>query len=59
MSGVVSLTVPKWIASIAWFTCFKGAVRIQIINECVGLVFKCTADDVRDGKCIAQTGEQM
>lgn len=55
----MSLNVPRWLAAIAWGTCFKAAVKIQIINECVGLVFKCSAQEVLDGKCIAQTGSQM
>lgn len=58
-AGVVSLNVPRWLAAIAWGTPFKGAVKVQIINECVGLVFRCSPQDVADGKCVAQTGDQM
>lgn len=59
ISGVVSLNVPRWLAAIAWSTPFKAAVKIQIINECVGLVFNCTPEEIADGKCVAQTGAQM
>ncbi|BEI93776.1 uncharacterized protein CcaverHIS019_0602350 [Cutaneotrichosporon cavernicola] len=58
-AGLVSLNVPRWLAAIAWGTPFKGAIKVQLINECVGLVFDCSAQQVSDGKCIAQTGEQI
>lgn len=59
ISGVVSLNVPKWLAAISWFTPMKPATKIEIINECVGLRFRCTAQDVLDGRCIAPTGEAL
>lgn len=55
----MSLTIPRWLAAIAWASCAKGAVRVQVINECVGLVFECTEEDIVSGKCVAETGEQM
>lgn len=59
ISGVVSLNVPRWLAGIAWGTPFKAAVKIQVINECVGLVFRCTREDIESGRCVAQSGEQV
>lgn len=59
ISGVVSLNVPRWLAAIAWFTPMKPAIKIEIINECIGLVFRCSAADLADGRCIAPTGEAL
>jgi hypothetical protein len=36
-----------------------AAVKIQIINEAVGLRLSCTAAELADGFCVASTGEQM
>jgi ABC-type multidrug transport system permease subunit len=58
-AGVVSLNVPRWLAAISWGTPFKAAVKVQLINECVGLVFRCSPEEVASGKCVAQTGEQI
>ncbi|WVW79872.1 hypothetical protein I302_101842 [Kwoniella bestiolae CBS 10118] len=59
VSGVISLSVPTWLAGLAWGTCVKAATRIQIINESVGLVFECTPDEISSGACVAQSGEQL
>lgn len=59
ISGVVSLNVPRWLAAIAWGTPMKAATKIQVINECVGLVFKCSQEDIKEGRCVAQSGEQV
>jgi hypothetical protein len=59
ISGVISLNVPRWLAGIAWVTCFKAAVKIQVINECIGLVLRCSPAEIANGKCIATSGEQM
>ncbi|KAL1410291.1 hypothetical protein Q8F55_004297 [Vanrija albida] len=59
ISGIMSLSVPKWMADVAWFTCYKAAVRIQVINEYLGLKFNCTPEEVSTGKCIAQNGGQV
>ncbi|ODN87104.1 ABC transporter [Cryptococcus wingfieldii CBS 7118] len=59
VSGVISLSVPKWLAAIAWGTCVKAATRIQIINEAAGLVFHCTEEEVSSGACVAQSGDQL
>ncbi|WWC59875.1 uncharacterized protein I303_102437 [Kwoniella dejecticola CBS 10117] len=59
ISGVISLSVPTWLAGLAWGTCVKAATRIQIINESVGLVFNCTPDQISSGACVAQSGEQL
>ncbi|WWC87631.1 uncharacterized protein L201_002521 [Kwoniella dendrophila CBS 6074] len=59
VSGVISLSVPTWLAAIAWGTCVKAATRIQIINESVGLMFNCTQDQISSGACVAQSGEQL
>ncbi|WWD16853.1 hypothetical protein CI109_101285 [Kwoniella shandongensis] len=59
VSGVISLSVPTWLAGLAWGTCVKAATRVQIINESVGLIFKCTEADIASGKCVAQSGEQL
>ncbi|WWC68886.1 uncharacterized protein I206_102822 [Kwoniella pini CBS 10737] len=59
VSGVISLSVPTWLAALAWGTCVKAATRIQIINESVGLVFNCTPDEISSGTCVAQSGEQL
>ncbi|KAK6907065.1 hypothetical protein I203_101054 [Kwoniella mangroviensis CBS 8507] len=59
VSGVISLSVPTWLAGLAWGTCVKAATRIQIINESVGLVFNCTDEEISSGACVAQSGEQL
>ncbi|WVO24277.1 uncharacterized protein IAS62_005641 [Cryptococcus decagattii] len=59
VSGVISLSVPAWLAAIAWGTCVKPATRVQIINEAVGLVFHCTTEEISSGACVAQSGEQL
>ncbi|GMK58369.1 hypothetical protein CspeluHIS016_0504010 [Cutaneotrichosporon spelunceum] len=58
-AGLVSLNVPRWLAAISWATPFKSVIKVQLINECVGLVFDCSPQQVVDGKCIAQTGAQV
>ncbi|KAK8861246.1 hypothetical protein IAR55_002065 [Kwoniella newhampshirensis] len=59
VSGVISLSVPAWLAGLAWGTCVKAATRVQIINEAVGLVFHCSETDIQIGTCVAQSGEQL
>ncbi|WVQ77432.1 hypothetical protein IAR50_007118 [Cryptococcus sp. DSM 104548] len=59
VSGVISLSVPTWLAAIAWGTCVKAATRIQIINEAAGLVFNCSEEEVSSGACVAQSGDQL
>ncbi|WVF67064.1 hypothetical protein IAT40_001808 [Kwoniella sp. CBS 6097] len=59
VSGVISLSVPTWLAAIAWGTCVKAATRIQIINESVGLKFTCSEEEISSGACVAQNGEQL
>ncbi|OXG10187.1 ABC transporter family protein [Cryptococcus neoformans Ze90-1] len=59
VSGVISLSVPAWLAAIAWGTCVKAATRVQIINEAVGLEFHCTNEEISSGACVAQSGEQL
>ncbi|KAK4686772.1 hypothetical protein P7C73_g3345, partial [Tremellales sp. Uapishka_1] len=59
VSGVISLSVPRWLADIAWGMCLKPATRIQIINEAVGLKFNCSAAQLASGDCVAQSGEQL
>ncbi|OCF32364.1 ABC transporter [Kwoniella heveanensis BCC8398] len=59
VSGVISLSVPNWLAGLAWGTCVKAATRIQIINEAVGLKFNCTEEEISSGSCVAQNGEQL
>ncbi|WRT65356.1 uncharacterized protein IL334_002299 [Kwoniella shivajii] len=59
VSGVISLSVPTWLAGLAWGTCVKAATRVQIINESVGLVFNCTQDQISSGACVAQSGDQL
>lgn len=59
ISGVVSLSLPDWLSAVAWATCVKGAVLVQVINECIGLEFTCSDQDIADGQCVATTGEQM
>ncbi|ORY27652.1 P-loop containing nucleoside triphosphate hydrolase protein [Naematelia encephala] len=59
ISGVISLSVPNWLSAIAWGTCVKVATHVQVINETIGLKFYCTAAEIQNGECVAQTGEQM
>ncbi|WVQ94560.1 hypothetical protein IAU59_001640 [Kwoniella sp. CBS 9459] len=59
VSGVISLSVPNWLAAIAWGTCVKAATRIQIINESIGLQFNCSEAEISSGACVAQNGEQL
>lgn len=55
----MSLNVPKWLAAISWFTSMKPATKIEIINECIGLKFNCSPQDIVDGRCIAPNGEAL
>lgn len=72
-SGVISLSVPSWLAAvsplhgteedadvkIAWGFALKAATRILIINESLGLQFNCSTEEIQSGVCVAQTGEQL
>ncbi|KAJ6569618.1 P-loop containing nucleoside triphosphate hydrolase protein [Mycena capillaripes] len=58
-SGILSLSVPFWLQVIAWGTPLKAAQRLTFINECTGLQFHCSADDITAGICTAQSGEQL
>ncbi|KAF7367371.1 ABC transporter protein [Mycena sanguinolenta] len=58
-SGILSLSVPFWLSVIAWGTPLKPTQRLQFINECEGLQFHCTQDDITSGVCTAQSGEQL
>lgn len=29
ISGIMSLSVPTWMADVAWFTCYKGAFKTK------------------------------
>lgn len=44
---------------LAWGFTLKGATKIQIINEAVGLVFNCSEEEIQSGECVAQSGEQL
>jgi len=58
-SGILSLSVPYWLQIIAWGTPLKPTQRMQLINECEGLQFHCSAADISAGICTAQSGEQL
>ncbi|KAF7367373.1 Pleiotropic drug resistance proteins (PDR1-15), ABC superfamily [Mycena sanguinolenta] len=58
-SGILSLSVPFWLSVIAWGTPLKPTQHLQFINECEGLQFHCTQDDITSGVCTAQSGEQL
>ncbi|KAJ6548866.1 P-loop containing nucleoside triphosphate hydrolase protein [Mycena capillaripes] len=58
-SGILSLSVPFWLQVIAWGTPLKAAQRLIFINECTGLQFRCSADDIAAGICTAQSGEEL
>ncbi|KAJ6501512.1 P-loop containing nucleoside triphosphate hydrolase protein [Mycena vitilis] len=58
-SGILSLSVPFWLQVIAWGTPLKPVQRLTFINECQGLQFYCSADDIAAGICTAQSGEQL
>lgn len=59
ISGLVSLSMPSWLAAIAWATPMKGATRIQFINEVSGLQFKCDETSIQSGECVATEGDQL
>ncbi|KAG8923585.1 hypothetical protein FRC00_006062 [Tulasnella sp. 408] len=59
LSGVVSVSLPKWLGILAWSTTLKYSTRIVMINEAVGLRLHCTDDEVMYGQCLVQTGEQL
>ncbi|EIW69228.1 hypothetical protein TREMEDRAFT_31078 [Tremella mesenterica DSM 1558] len=59
ISGVVSLSLPAWLGGLAWAFCTKAATRVQIINECLGLMFNCTNEEIQSGVCIARSGDQL
>jgi len=58
-SGFVSLSVPNWLAAMAWATPVKAAGKVQFINECIGLKFYCDTDSIVSGKCVATSGEDL
>jgi hypothetical protein len=47
------------IIQLAWGFTLKGATKIQIINEAVGLMFNCSQGEIESGACVAQSGEQL
>ncbi|KAL7419907.1 hypothetical protein Q5752_005823 [Cryptotrichosporon argae] len=59
ISGAISLSVPGWLAGIAWATCVKPATRVQLINECRGLTFDCTQAEIDSGACVATSGAEI
>jgi hypothetical protein len=52
-------TVVRADHQLAWAFTLKGATKIQIINEAVGLMFKCSPEEIQSGACVAQSGEQL
>ncbi|CAK5265002.1 unnamed protein product, partial [Mycena citricolor] len=58
-SGILSLAVPFWLQVIAWGTPLKSSQRVQFINECEGLQFRCSPADITQGICTAVSGEQL
>lgn len=49
----------KLTTQLAWGFTLKGATKIQIINEAVGLMFTCSPEEIQSGACVAQSGEQL
>lgn len=58
-SGLVSLSVPKWLQAIAWCAPIKPAARLLIINEASRLHLNCSPESIQSGACLIQTGEDM
>ncbi|KAL7410573.1 P-loop containing nucleoside triphosphate hydrolase protein [Mrakia frigida] len=59
ISGIISLSVPDWLAGIAWITPIKPASKVQFINECRNLVFNCDAESISSGACVATSGNEL
>ncbi|KAG8951402.1 hypothetical protein FRC04_006173 [Tulasnella sp. 424] len=59
LSGVVSVSLPQWLGTLAWSTTLKLSTRIVMVNEAVGLRLHCTDEEVMGGQCLVQTGEQL
>lgn len=58
-SSVLSASIPKFIADIAWVFPMKYSARIELINEMRGMMFDCTAESITNGECTAATGQQV
>ncbi|KAM0752952.1 P-loop containing nucleoside triphosphate hydrolase protein [Meredithblackwellia eburnea MCA 4105] len=59
LNGIISVTLPHWLAVIGWVGPGKPQSYLNIINEMSGLVFNCTDDEVQSGLCIYKTGDQL
>ncbi|CDZ97680.1 Pleiotropic drug resistance proteins (PDR1-15), ABC superfamily [Phaffia rhodozyma] len=59
ISGIISLSVPNWLAGIAWVTPLKAATKIQFINEARNLTFSCSPESIESGACVATSGNDL
>ncbi|KAH9905520.1 P-loop containing nucleoside triphosphate hydrolase protein [Fomitopsis serialis] len=57
--GIISVTLPRWLAVISWGSALTYQARVAFINEFSGLVFNCTQEQLASGECLAATGEQL
>ncbi|TFY64457.1 hypothetical protein EVJ58_g2620 [Rhodofomes roseus] len=57
--GIISVTLPRWLAVIAWGSALTYQARVAFINEFSGLVFDCTQEQLASGECLAATGDQL
>jgi hypothetical protein len=59
ISGIFSVSIPRWLSILAWGTTFKYAARIIFINEAVGLHLNCTPQEIASGQCLAENGADL
>ncbi|GAA6018066.1 hypothetical protein JCM10207_006069 [Rhodosporidiobolus poonsookiae] len=59
LNGIISVTMDYYLRVIGWISPMKPQAAVALINEMVGLEFRCTDAEIASGACIYTTGEQV
>ncbi|KAG8742395.1 hypothetical protein FRC10_001577 [Ceratobasidium sp. 414] len=59
LSGLISVSIPRWLSDIAYGTTMKYAARVIAVNESVGLQLHCPVETIQSGECLVQNGQQL
>ncbi|GAA5875055.1 hypothetical protein JCM3774_003416 [Rhodotorula dairenensis] len=59
LNGIVSVTLPYFLVVIGWISPMRPQAALTMINEMMGLQFRCTDAEIVNGACIYTTGEQV
>ncbi|GAA5992258.1 hypothetical protein JCM10908_001843 [Rhodotorula pacifica] len=59
LNGIVSVTLPYFLVVIGWVSPMRPQAALTMINEMMGLNFRCTEAEIASGACIYTTGEQV